>query len=114
MTRTVVVAIQGLERGRQLGDERLVERVVQLGAVHPDRRDAFVSGIFEVSYTCRSLYIRKTPKLGLRRSARSAPPKAEAEHPARLGRIDDAVVPQPRGGVVGVALRLVLRRGSAP
>src|SRR5688572_4484104 len=32
----------------------------------------------------------------------------EPEHPARIGRIDDAVVPEARGGVVRVALALVL------
>src|SRR5512132_4561211 len=33
----------------------------------------------------------------------------EAEHHARVDRIDDAVVPQAGAGVVGMSLRLVLR-----
>src|SRR5690606_37046922 len=33
--------------------------------------------------------------------------KGEAQHAARLGRQDDAVVPQARGGVIGVAFLLV-------
>src|SRR5690606_27865423 len=33
---------------------------------------------------------------------------AEAQYAARIGRVDDAVVPQPRGGVPGAALVLVL------
>src|SRR6478672_5711697 len=32
----------------------------------------------------------------------------QAQHAARVGRVDHAVVPEPRGGVVGVALLLVL------
>src|SRR5260221_9764783 len=32
----------------------------------------------------------------------------QAQQAARVGRVDDAVVPQPRAGVVGVALGLVL------
>ena len=53
-------------------------------------------------------YIRKT---GLRRSRSGAfahTDSARPEHVARVGRLDDAVVPQPGAGVVGVALRLVL------
>src|SRR5438477_5841991 len=36
--------------------------------------------------------------------------QGEAEHHARLGGIDDAVIPEPRAGIVGMALRLVLRQ----
>src|SRR5215469_14134581 len=32
---------------------------------------------------------------------------AEGEHRARVGRIDDAVIPQPRGGIVRIAFCLV-------
>src|SRR6476646_3834663 len=34
--------------------------------------------------------------------------KREAQHHARIGGVDDAVVPQPRGGVIWVSLLLVL------
>src|SRR5262249_25604770 len=34
--------------------------------------------------------------------------QAEAEHHPALGRIDDAVVPQPRARVIGMALLLIL------
>src|SRR5690606_17829844 len=34
--------------------------------------------------------------------------QTQAQHPAGVGRIDDAVVPQTRAGVVGMALSLVL------
>ena len=47
--------------------------------------------------------------------------KGESEHPAGVGRIDDAVVPEAGAGVVGVTLALVLGAavsnlapGSAP
>src|SRR3954464_369675 len=35
--------------------------------------------------------------------------QAEPKHQPRVGGIDHAVVPQPRGGVIGIALLLVLR-----
>src|SRR5690349_11826896 len=34
--------------------------------------------------------------------------QAEPEHQARIGGIDHAVIPQPRGGVIGIALLFVL------
>src|SRR5437763_16890714 len=34
---------------------------------------------------------------------------AERQHKARLGRVDDAVIPEARAGVIGMALRFVLR-----
>ena len=43
------------------------------------------------------------------RSARSTPRKCQPKHAPGVGWIDDAVVPQPRGGVIGMTLRLVLR-----
>src|SRR5215813_2525129 len=42
-----------------------------------------------------------------RRSGRSR--QAKPQHEARVGGIDHAVVPQPRGGVIGIALLFVLR-----
>ena len=39
---------------------------------------------------------------------------AEPEHAAGIGRVDDAVVPQARGGVVGIALRFVLLADRRP
>ena len=62
---------------------------------------------------CAIRYIRNTPKLASARCGafeRSARRSAEAPaRSARLGRVDDAVVPQPRAGVIGMALGLVLR-----
>src|SRR3989442_642130 len=40
--------------------------------------------------------------------------EGEAEDRARLQRVDHAVVPEPCGGVVGVALRLVLAADRGP
>src|SRR5262245_22921550 len=45
-------------------------------------------------------------RLGRRRV--EAGREREAEHRAGVGRVDHAVVPQPRGGVIGMALLLVL------
>ena len=59
-------------------------------------------------------YIRNTPNFVGSIGALSAAEIASAEHRARVGRIDDAVVPQPRAREIRVALALVLRRGSAP
>ena len=54
-------------------------------------------------------HIRKTPKRVGSSGAFSAAESARPSTRARVGRVDDAVVPQPGGGVVGMALRLVLR-----
>src|SRR4051812_2596731 len=47
--------------------------------------------------------------IALRNGRVGAGGEGEPEHLAGLERVDDAVVPQPRGRVVGVALLLVLR-----
>src|ERR1044072_539836 len=39
---------------------------------------------------------------------------AEREHPAHVDRIDHAIVPQPGGGVIRMALRFVLLAGRRP
>src|ERR1700752_3188281 len=39
---------------------------------------------------------------------------AKPEHKARVGGIDHAVVPQPRGGVIGIALLFVLGADRLP
>ena len=54
-------------------------------------------------------HIRNTPKVVGSGARFSAAEMREAEHAARVGGVDDAVVPQPRGGEVRVALALVLR-----
>jgi hypothetical protein len=51
---------------------------------------------------------------GRRESARYRPPRAPAERVARVQRVDDAVVPQPRGGVVGGPFALVFSRIGSP
>ena len=56
----------------------------------------------------RGRHIRKTPKRVAGMAALSAGREREAEDAAGLGRLHDAVVPEPGGGVVGVALLLVL------
>ena len=60
------------------------------------------------------LYIRNTPKRVSSIGALSAAEMPSAEHPARVGRVDDAVVPQPRAwrNRDGPASRTA--RGSAP
>ena len=40
--------------------------------------------------------------------------EAEPQHPPAVGRGDDAVVPEPRAGVIGMALASRIGRGSAP
>ena len=52
--------------------------------------------------------MRKTPNFVSGIGALQRRRQAQRQHAARVGRVDDAVVPQARGGVVGVALRLVL------
>ncbi len=59
-------------------------------------------------------HIRNTPKRVSSMGAFSAADSDKPEHAAGIGGVDDAVVPQARGGVVGMALGVVLRRGSAP
>ena len=59
-------------------------------------------------------HIRKTPKRGSGSGARETTSSASPSTSRVSAGSIDSVVPQPRGGVVGVALRLVLRRGSAP
>src|SRR5690349_20775670 len=46
--------------------------------------------------------------LGFRRGAVRSYMKREAEHAAGVERVDDAIVPQARGGVIGMALGFVL------
>ncbi len=59
-------------------------------------------------------YIRKTPKVVGSIGAVERRREREPEHPARVGGVDDAVVPQPRAGVVRMALALVLRADRRP
>ena len=58
-----------------------------------------------------TLHIRKTPKRGPRRRTDrrvEARGNRQRQDQAGVGRVDDAVVPEPRAGVIGVALGLVL------
>ena len=99
---------------RELGDQRLVEGVAHLGPVHPDpaRRSAPLDVSVLDSVMVMLTSGRRRTRVGDRRVQRRG--EGEAKHAAGVRRVDDAVVPQPRGGVVRMALRLVLRRGSAP
>ena len=109
MARTLGVGVERGEGRGQLGDQRLVEGVVHLGAVHPDPggRPAALDlqglGSPSPASHAEDAELRRRDRRVERRRQR------QAEHAARLRRIDDAVVPQPRGGVVRMALRLVLR-----
>src|SRR5262249_16537704 len=50
----------------------------------------------------------KYAELGLRDWCIQRRGKTQSEHAARFGRRDDAVVPQPRRGVIGVAFGVIL------
>src|SRR5262249_32380661 len=50
----------------------------------------------------------KYAELGLRNRRVQRRGKRQSEHTARLGGGDDAVVPQPCGGIIGIAFGIVL------
>ena len=60
-----------------------------------------------------SPHMRKTPCRGAGMGDAEHHREREAEHVARVGRIDDAVVPEPRGGVERARLLVVLARIGA-
>ena len=82
-------------------DHRGSKRVPPLGPVEGHGRDRPVAERRPASLTSG------TPRSALGRSARATPREPEREHPPRVERVDDAVVPQPRGRVVRAALALV-------
>ena len=79
---------------------RLATRTVSNIAAHLSPIPALMA--MSAGFTCGRRHSRPPP------TGRSRTPKGEAEHGAGLRGVDHAVVPQAGGGVVGVALRLVL------
>jgi hypothetical protein len=89
----------GAQPGARIGDE-----LDGAGADIADGLRGLHGDAHSAARVAASMLTSGTRRSASARSARSGTPKAEAQHAPGLAGIDDAVVPQPRGGVIGMPL----------